>query len=300
MPHDHHHHHLPVDAGGKRLWIATGINIGLTLAQIVAGLISGSLALIADAIHNLSDAISLVLALVARRIARRPADAEMTFGYGRAEVVAALINYTTLIVLSVWLAAEGVMRMLDPQPIAGWVVVIVATLALIVDAVTAWLTFRMARDSMNIRAAFLHNLADALGSIGVIFAGTLVLLYDWRLIDPIVTLLIAAYILWHAASEVMPAIRILMLGSPGTPHAEEVLEAMRAMPGVEDVHHLHLWRMQEHETALEAHVVQCGPRSDAVRQSLKAMLIDRFAIHHSTIEVEPPEAACEGIPAIGH
>ena len=114
MPHDHHHHHaLPEDGGDRNLWLATGVNLALTLAQIVAGVVSGSLALIADAIHNLSDAISLVLALAARRIARRPADAMMTFGYGRIEVVAALVNYTTLIMVSIWLAAEGVMRLLD-------------------------------------------------------------------------------------------------------------------------------------------------------------------------------------------
>jgi len=160
MPHDHPP--LPDEGGDRRLWIATGANILLTVAQIVAGLFSGSLALIADAIHNLSDAISLVLALVARRIARRPADAAMTFGYGRAEVVAALINYTTLITLSIWLAFEGVMRLFDPQDVEGWTVVIVAGIALAVDTLTAFLTLKMAKHSMNIRAAFLHNLADAL------------------------------------------------------------------------------------------------------------------------------------------
>jgi len=302
MPHDHSHHHhtLPADGGDRNLWLATGINLILTLAQIVAGVISGSLALIADAIHNLSDAISLVLALAARRIARRPADAGMTFGYGRIEVVAALVNYSTLIMVSVWLASEGVMRLIDPQPVEGWIVVIVAGLALVIDAVTAWLTYRTSKDSMNVRAAFLHNVADALGSVAVIVAGTLILLYDWRLIDPIVTLGIAAYILWHAGSEVMPAIRILMMGSPDKTQTQEVLEALRTIPGVTDVHHLHLWRMQEHETALEAHVVRHNGFGDEVRLAAKALLADRFDIHHSVIEIEPPDAACQDVPAIGH
>jgi cobalt-zinc-cadmium efflux system protein len=119
------------------------------------------------------------------------------------------------------------------------------------------------------------------------------------LVDPIVTLGIAAYILWHAASEIMPVIRILMMGSPDSPHAGEVLEALRGLPGVADVHHLHIWRMQEHETALEAHVVQTG-ESDEVRQRVKALLSERFHIHHSVIEIEPADAACEGVPAIGH
>ncbi|MGR3551106.1 cation diffusion facilitator family transporter [Pseudooceanicola sp.] len=297
MPHDHPP--LPDEGGDRRLWIATGANILLTVAQIVAGLFSGSLALIADAIHNLSDAISLVLALVARRIARRPADAAMTFGYGRAEVVAALINYTTLITLSIWLAFEGVMRLFDPQDVEGWTVVIVAGIALAVDTLTAFLTLRMAKHSMNIRAAFLHNLADALGSVAVIVAGTLILLYDWRLIDPIVTLGISAYILWHAASEIMPVIRILMMGSPDQPTAEDVLGALRALPDVVDVHHLHLWYMQEDEIALEAHIVQAG-QDDRLRKSAKALLADRFNIHHSVIEVEPADDACEDVPTIGH
>ena len=282
------------------MWLAIGVNFALTLAQIVAGVISGSLALIADAVHNLSDAVSLVLALVARRIARRPADAAMTFGYGRAEVVAALVNYTTLIVLSVWLAAEGIARLIEPEPVQGWIVVIIAGLALIVDSITALLTLRMARDSVNIRAAFLHNLADALGSVAVIVAGTLILLYDWRLVDPLVTLGISAYILWHAGREVMPVIRILMMGSPDEPGPEEVLEALRDLPGVVDVHHLHLWYMQEHETALEAHIVQADGQDDGLRLAVKSLLVDRFGIAHSVIEIEPEHAACEGVPAIGH
>ncbi|MGI3169527.1 cation diffusion facilitator family transporter [Pseudooceanicola sp. C21-150M6] len=303
MPHDHghhHHHHIPAEGGDSRLIMAVGVNILLTVAQIIAGLFSGSLALIADAVHNLSDAISLVLALAARKIARRPADAAMTFGYGRAEVVAALINYTTLVTVSVWLAVEGVSRLISPQPVEGWTVVIVAAIALVIDTITALLTMRMAKDSVNIRAAFLHNVADALGSVAVIVAGTLILLYDWRLIDPIVTLGIAAYILWHAGSEIMPVIRILMLGSPASPSAEEVIKDLRGIPGVLDVHHMHLWHMQEHETSLEAHIVQKDGTGDKVRQSVKTLLAERFHIHHSVIEIEPEAQACQNAPAIGH
>ncbi|MDF1856635.1 cation diffusion facilitator family transporter [Pseudooceanicola sp.] len=300
MPHDHHHH-LDAKAGDRRVWWAVGVNLGLTLVQLVAGVFSGSLALIADAIHNLSDALSLVIALAARRISRRPADAAMTFGYGRAEVVAALVNYTTLIVIAFYLAAEGVQRLFAPQQVEGWTVVIVAAIALAIDAITAALVFAMSRESVNIRAAFLHNLADALGSVAVIVAGTLILLYDWRLADPIVTLLIALYILWHAGTEVGPVIRILMMGSPSSPLVSEVLEALRADPGVAGIHHLHLWRMQEHDTALEAHVVVVdGASAEALRARLKQMLAQRFSIRHSVMEIESAEAACHDVPVIGH
>ena len=164
--HGHHHHHVDPDAGDMRVALAVGVNLLLTVAQVVGGVLAGSLALIADALHNFSDAISLVIAFGARRIARRPSDEAMTFGYGRVEVVAALINYTTLIVIGLYLLYEAAMRFADPQPVEGWLIVIIAGIALIVDAVTAALTYAMSKSSVNIRAAFLHNVADALGYTG--------------------------------------------------------------------------------------------------------------------------------------
>nr|WP_235851854.1 cation diffusion facilitator family transporter [Litorivita pollutaquae] len=280
---------------------AVAVNLLLTAVQIIAGVISGSLALVADAIHNLSDALSLIIAFFARKIGRRPADAKMTFGYGRAEVVAALINYTTLIIVALYLAAQGVERLFNPAQVEGWIVVVVAGVALIIDTITALLVMRMARDSVNIRAAFLHNVADALGSVAVIIGGTLILLYDWRLVDPLITLLIAGYILWHAGREVGPVVRILMLGAPEDTALDEVITALRATEGVSDLHHLHLWRMQEHETALEAHVVITeGTDPQEIKDRIKAQLFERFAILHSTLEVERDGAGCKEAPLIGH
>lgn len=302
MPHDHHHHHHPeVDlAGDRRVAAAVGVNILLTVVQIVAGLFSGSLALIADAVHNLSDALSLVIAFAARRIARRPADADMTFGYGRAEVVAALINYVTLIVIALWLAVEGVGRFLNPVEVEGWTVVIVAGVALVVDLVTAALILRLSHDSMNIRAAFLHNVADAMGSVAVVVGGTLILLYGWWIVDPIITLLISGYILWHSWQGIGPVIRVLMLGSPDSPRIDEVAHTLCSADGVADVHALHLWRVQEHRVALQAHVViEDTAGMDAVRADLKALLEDRFGITHSSLELEGPGAACHDRALIG-
>ncbi|WP_068110095.1 cation diffusion facilitator family transporter [Tropicimonas marinistellae] len=301
MPHDHHHHQIPPESGDKRIFLAVAVNVALTLVQIVAGVISGSLALIADAIHNLSDALSLVIAFAARRIARRPADAEMTFGYGRAEVVAALVNYTTLIVIALYLVAEGVSRLLDPPEVQGWIVVAVAAAALVVDTVTALLIFRMSKDSANMRAAFLHNVMDALGSVAVIVSGTLILLYDWRLVDPLATLLIAGYILWHTARELGPVIRVLMLGTPPGAPAADVLECMEAIDGVEEVHHLHLWMMGEHEVSLEAHVVLAeAADADAVKAALKKRLGVAFGIEHTVLELETEQNRCASSQQIGH
>jgi len=296
MPHDHHHHHrIDPDAGDRRVIWAVAVNMLLTVAQVAAGLVSGSLALIADAVHNFSDAISLVIALAARRIARRPRDDSMTFGYGRAEIVAALINYTTLIAIGLYLFAEAAFRMADPPGVEGWLVVIVAGFAFVVDAVTALLTFRMAKDSVNIRAAFLHNVADAMGSVAVIVAGSLILLYDWRLIDPLVTIGIAVYILWHAGREIGPVIRILMMGSPDVPALQQLADRIRAEEGVEDVHHLHLWQIDEHRTSLEAHVVltETAASDFSVKLSeVKAMLARDFGITHATLEIETAASGC--------
>jgi cobalt-zinc-cadmium efflux system protein len=296
MPHDHahgHHHHLDPGAGDRRVAAAIGVNMLLTVAQVIGGLLSGSLALIADAIHNFSDAISLIVAFAARRIGRRPADATMTFGYGRAEVVAALVNYTTLTVIALYLVYEGITRLFDPPEVEGWIVVILAGVALVVDAATAALTYSMSKTSMNIRAAFLHNLADAFSSVAVIVAGTLILLYDWRLIDPIVTLGISAYILWHVGREILPVIRVLMLGSPPGLAREDVKRALEATEGVAAVHHVHLWEIDEARRSVEAHiVVEAMDGFPATAARIKAMLKDRFDIAHSTLQPELPGSGC--------
>ncbi|WP_339692940.1 cation diffusion facilitator family transporter [Celeribacter baekdonensis] len=299
MPHDHHrhaahahhHHHIDPDAGDARMAAAIGVNLLLTVAQIIGGVISGSMALIADAIHNLSDAVSLVIAFGARKLARRPRDGAMTFGYGRAEVVAAMINYITLMVISIYLFSEGVARFWNPPEIEGWIVIIIAGIALVIDLITAALTYSMSKNSLNIRAAFLHNLADAGTSVAVIFGGAVILIYDWRLIDPILTVAISLYILWHAFLEIRPVIRILMLGAPDGTRAGDVAAAMSEVDGVEDVHHLHLWQIDEHRSSVEAHVVLNG-ESHVVLTQVKTLLKERFSITHSTLEVEAPGQGC--------
>lgn len=303
MGHGHHHHHVGAETGDRRLAGAIAVNLVLTLAQIVGGVVAGSLALIADAIHNLSDAVSLVIAFAARRIARRPADAGMPYGYGRAELVAALINYTSLTLIGIYLAWEAIWRLVDPQPVEGWIVVIIAGLALVVDAVTALLTWAMAKDSVNIRAAFLHNLADAAASVAVIVAGTLILLFGWWIADPLITLLIAGYILWMSLSELPEVIRTLMLGAPTGADPEAVLRTMRAVEGVADVHNAHLWQVQEHEIAFEGHVVIAAGRwaeADAIKARLKQRLHDDHGVEHATLELECAAHACDNGIKFGH
>jgi cobalt-zinc-cadmium efflux system protein len=302
--HDHHGHShgaAHADDGDRRVGWAIIFNLGLTLAQLVGGVVSGSLALIADGIHNLSDALSFVIALAARRIGRRPADHNMTFGYARAETVAALVNYVTLILISIWLAAEGVSRLFSPHPINGWLVVIIAGIALVVDLATAVLTHRMAKTSMNIRAAYLHNLADALGSVGVMIAGAAMILWDAPLIDPIVTFGISGYILLHALREIGPVIRLLMLGSPGSPNVEDVLATMRGVAGVADVHHLYLWQVDESVMSVDAHVViddTAENRAEEIKTCIKTALA-ALGVTRVILELETAPHLCQDAPLIG-
>jgi cobalt-zinc-cadmium efflux system protein len=303
MPHDHSHAHLDPESGDRRVSIAIWANALLTVAQIVGGIFAGSLALIADALHNFSDMASLVIAFVARKIARRPADSTMTFGYGRIEIVAALINYTTLILVGFYLIYEGGMRMIDPPEVRGWTVVILGGIALIIDALTAGLTYSMQKGSVNIRALFLHNLSDALASVAVIIGGTLILLYDLRWVDPAITIGIALYILYLALTEIGGPIRTLMLGSPPEIDSDAVVQAMRETEGVRDVHHVHLWQMQEHEVALDCHVVlnDLGWGDiEAVKVEIKRRLKDDFGISHSSLEFEDERTAHRDAELYGH
>ena len=296
MGHEHHHHH-DVDAlGDRRLGWAIAINMLLTLAQIIGGILSGSLALIADALHNFSDAASLLIAWIARRIGRQPADYFKTFGYKRAEVIAALINLVILVVVGLYLVYEALWRMYEPQVIEGWMVVIVAGVALVIDVATAILTFTMSKNSMNIRAAFLHNVSDALASVGVVIAGSLILLYGWYWTDTALTLLIAGYVLYQAATLLPQTIHILMEGTPEDISIEEMINAMESVEGVKNVHHVHLWQLDEHKNALEAHVIIDNfGKLEAIKSALKSEIEQRFSIVHSTLEFEIEhcgEAAC--------
>jgi len=283
----HQHNHDIETMGDRRLIVAIAINMLLTLAQVVGGIVSGSLALIADALHNFSDAASLLIAWVARKIGRQAADRFKTFGYKRAEVIAALINLVTLVLVGFYLIYEAIWRVFEPQVIDGWTVIFVAGIALMIDVGTAMLTYSMSKRSINMRAAFLHNVSDALASVAVIVAGTVILLYDWYWADTLLTLIIAAYVLYQAATLLPKTIHILMEGAPENISIEEVIKVMEHVEGVSNVHHVHLWQLDEHVNALEAHVViDDFGGTEKIKMALKLELETKFSIAHSTLEFE--------------
>lgn len=288
MGHDHSHKQME----DKRLIIAIGANALLTVAQIIGGIVSGSLSLIADALHNLGDAAALGIALFARIIGRKPPDEFKTFGYKRAEVIATLINLTTLIFIGFLLIYHAIWRFVEPEKIDGWIVVIIAGVALCVDLLTAALTFTMSKKSMNIKAAFLHNVSDALASVSVIIAGTLMILYDWYWTDTLLTIIIAGYVLWQGFKMMPKIVHLLMEGTPEHISIDEVITSMESVEYVENVHHVHIWQLDEHINALEAHVVVNSnelTHIEKIKVELKNLLSERFEISHSTLEFEHPD-----------
>ncbi|MCF3973098.1 cation diffusion facilitator family transporter [Paracoccus salsus] len=289
----HGHHHHAARGDGSIGW-AVAVNLSLTAAQIVGGLLADSTALIADGVHNLSDAMALVMAFGARRLARRAATPDYSFGWGRAEIVAAFVNYLALIAVSLWLAAEAIGRLADPPQVVGGLVMGLAAFALVVDMATAALVWRLSKDSINIRAAFLHNLADAAVSVAVILGGALIWAYGWNLADPILTLGISAIIIWHVVLQIGPVFRMLMLAAPPGSDPPGVMAALRGLPGVRDAHHLHLWQIDERRNAASVHLVVDSDDFASVTRRAKETLRREFRIGHATIEVERPDTCADG------
>ena len=285
------HDHGIEKMNDKKLIVSVWINVLLTVAQVIGGMVAGSLSLIADALHNLSDALALFIALFARKISRKPADEYKTFGYKRAEVIAALINLVTLVIIGLYLIYEATIRFFAPEEIQGWIVVIVATVALIIDMAIVALTYSMSKDSMNVKAAFIHNLTDALASLGVIIAGTFIILYQWYWMDALITLIIAGYVLWQGITMLPETIHLLMDGTPKHLSVEKVVKSLEATKGVKSVHHVHVWQLDERQNAMEAHVVTVKDQLkdiEKIKTLIKKMLHEKYSIEHSTLEFEHP------------
>jgi cobalt-zinc-cadmium efflux system protein len=279
MGHDHSHTH-----DGK-LNFAVFINILLTVVQIIGGLVSGSLSLIADALHNLSDAGAILIAIVARKISRKPASSNMTYGFKRAEIIGALINSTTLIIVGFYLIYEAISKYFNPEPIDGWIVVWIATIALVIDAVTAWLTYRSGvKNNLNLKAVFIHNMSDAFASIVVIVAGTLIILYQWYFVDIIATIAISMYVIYHGLSLAKQTIKILMQAVPDDIDIDELCTVIESLTSVKKVNHIHVWQLDDNKKLLEAHVTLEIDQIDNGVIQIKKILVNQYGIDHSTIE----------------
>ena len=277
----------------RLLW-AVGLNHLLTVGQVIAGVISGSVALLSDAAHNFNDANALLIAYIARRISRKDANRRYTFGYRRAEMIGALINLTLLAVIGLYLVYEGISRFFEPKEIVGWLMAATAVFAIIIDVGTAVLLWAMSKGSLNVRAAFIHNIVDALGSVAVLIGAAAVIWLDWLWVDPAITLLIAAYVLWQVFRMFPQATRVLMEGAPPGLDLDELVAMTDKIEGVRDMHHLHVWELDEQHRALEAHLVLAeGADMGTVKVEVKERLKEQFDISHSTLEFETERCSQE-------
>ena len=287
--HKHHHHHSIEDASIGKLWISIFLNLIITIAEVIGGLLSNSLALLSDAIHNLNDTISLGISLIARKISKKGVSSQKTFGYKRAEIIGAFINLITLVIVALFLIKEGIERFIDPQPIDGLTMFWVAIIGLAGNLITAGLLFKDSKENLNLRSAYIHILSDALSSVGVIIGGWLIIQYQWFVVDTILTILIGGYILWHSYHMLRETIDILMEAKPEHLDLENLEKQMLSIKEVCGVHHLHVWRLDEQQILLECHVViekEDVLQMEEVKSKLKKMLHDEFDITHSTLEFE--------------
>ena len=295
MPHDHHdhghhhHHHAEVSATNeRRVLIAALLTGGFMLAELIGGLITGSLALLADAAHMLTDFAALFLAWLAFRLSRRPADTSRTYGFDRLQILAAFANAVTLIVLVAWIAAEAASRLLNPEPVMATGMLVVAALGLLVNIAAFAVLHGADRDNLNIRGALAHVMGDLLGSVAALVAAGVILVTGWTPIDPILSLLIAGLIAVSAFRLLRDSGRVLLEAAPRGVDPDAVrADLMDRIDAVEDVHHLHVWCLTPERPMATLHVriaeaANAGEALAAVKARLKA----QFGLDHVTVEVE--------------
>lgn len=278
------HSHHSKDDSNRQLATAVFINVLLTIAQVIGGIVSGSLSLIADALHNLSDASAIFIALVARKIGAKPADDRYHFGYKRAEILATLFNSLTLILIGGYLVLEAFENYFNPQPIDGWIIIWVAALALVIDTLTAIITYKAgAKNSMNIRAAFIHNISDALASVVVIIAGTLIILYQWYIVDLIATVMISIYVIYHGVLLLIECCKVLMQAAPTSFNHADAIAALKKQFTISEVEQFKVWQLDEHTFHC---IMTLAVTSDININEIKQFLHDEFQLSHCTIEVK--------------
>lgn len=287
LGHHHHHHGHTHAADSRRLAIALALIVSFMCAEVVVGILANSLALLSDAAHMLTDAGALALALVAIRLARRPAAGAMTYGLGRSEIVAAAINGSTLLVLGLLFVYESVRRLFEPHPVAGAAVLIVALVGVAVNLVATWVLAGANRDSLNVEGAFQHILTDLAAFVATAIAGAVILLTGFERADGIAALFVAALMLRAAYYLLRESGRVFLEAAPRGLDPQEVGRRMAAHPGVTEVHDLHVWEVTSGFPALSAHVLVASDADcHGARRALEAILHDEFGIEHTTLQVD--------------
>lgn len=284
--HAHGHHHGPVDTGDWRYAVGLIVNLAFVGIEFGAGMYSGSTALMADAGHNLSDVMGLAMAGGAAWLARRAAGPGKTYGYGKATVLAALANALLLIFACGAIAIEAVRRLADPAPVMSGLIMGVAAVGFVINLGTALLFMRDQHTDLNARGAYLHMMADAAVSIGVVIAGAAILFTGWSIIDPLVSIVIVGVILWGTWGLLRDSVNLALDAAPRGVDVEAIRAAFLALPGVSAVHDLHVWGLSTTDTALTAHLVHDRSDAAALLAEAQSMARARFSIRHTTLQLE--------------
>jgi cobalt-zinc-cadmium efflux system protein len=312
MAHDHAHHshshapdhshghaghsHAP-DSFGWAFAIGAALNTAFVIAELIFGYAANSLALISDAVHNLSDVFALLLAWGAAWLAQKQPTQRHTYGYRRASILAALFNAGLLLVAVGGIAVEAVDRLHNPAPVAGWTVVVVAALGVVVNGGTALLFMRGRHGDLNVRGAYLHMAADAGVSLGVAVAALVIMVTGWLWLDPAISLAIAAVVFWSGWGLARDSVNLALDGVPRGIELSKVKDYLGGLDGVIEVHDLHIWAMSTNETALTAHLVRPDGSNDAFLHGVCEELAHRFNIHHATLQIEAAAGVCKLAPA---
>lgn len=295
MPHSHHHHnhshgHNHHDLKGRNLGISIFLNILITLAQVIGGLVSGSLALLSDALHNFSDVLSLIVSYVANLLSKKKASTNKTFGYKRAEIIAAFVNAATLMVVAVFLIIEAIERFYKPEEIGSDLVIWLSIIAILGNGFSVLLIKKDADVNMNMKSAYLHLLTDMMASVAVLIGGVLMKFYAVYWIDPLLTLLIALYLIYMGYDLLKASTNVLMLFTPKSIVVQEIVNAILAIEPIKNIHHVHIWQLNEEEVHLEAHIdfkedIKLS-EFDVILNQIEEEVFHKFGINHVNIQPE--------------
>lgn len=286
---NHHHHHSHNIVNEKNLIITMFLNFLITVVELIGGILSGSLSLISDALHNFSDGIAVIITFIAIRLSNKPKTFKHTFGFKRAEIIAAVINAATLIIISIYLIKEAIIRFYEPNFIEGTLMIIVASIGFIANSIGTFLLNKGKKDNINIKAAYLHLLSDAISSLGVIIGAIFIIYFEIYWIDPLLTIIISVYILRESYIIVKQAVEVIMMFTPKEIDIEELTKVIETFKGVKNIHHIHLWKLNDSDTHFEAHVETEDIKVSEtviIQQTIEKYLHDKYEINHSTLQFE--------------
>jgi len=286
MSQENHHHQTEI---GKNLVLPIVLNVGITVAQIIGGLLSGSMALLSDAAHNFSDVLALIFSYIAARLSGRERTLKETFGYKRAGIFAAFINAATLMIIATVLIQEAIERLLNPRPIEGMIVIYLAALGILFNGVSALLVKKGAASDINMRSAYLHLFTDMLTSIAVLIGGFAIIYLGWYWIDGVLTIAISIYLIYSSWEIFYDSLRIFMQFTPTQISIEDIADEITLIQGVKNIHHVHAWKLDDHEMMFEAHL---DLEEDFTISHFELILekvgktLHRYNIHHYNIQPE--------------